>query len=88
MHTTQISGLENTRQLVDALGKEETSVIVREDGSPAAYLLSPQAYETLQNRVELLKKINEGLASGVGGHTYTQAEVETMFKEKFAKWRT
>jgi PHD/YefM family antitoxin component YafN of YafNO toxin-antitoxin module len=87
MHTTQISDVADGRQLVEALGAEETAVIVRADGTPAAYIMSPEAYEAAQRKTELLLKVMEGLESAAVGRTYSQEEVEKMFEARRAQWR-
>jgi PHD/YefM family antitoxin component YafN of YafNO toxin-antitoxin module len=83
MRTEQLSQLEqNIRRIVDELNADKTALILREDGSPAAYLVDPETYQAALDRLHLLEAIAVGERDIVEGRVFTHEQV----KEKLSKW--
>ena len=83
MQTEALSTLEReARQVLDRLRTDKTALILADDGSPAAYLIDPQTYQTALHRLELLEAISQGEQDLAEGRTLTHEQV----KEKMSKW--
>ncbi len=86
MHTTQLSSnTPGAQQWLEGLSPESTTVIVRDDGAPAAYILGAAAYDQLLHKLELQRVFLDGMADAAAGRTHTQAEVEEMMAKKWSK---
>jgi PHD/YefM family antitoxin component YafN of YafNO toxin-antitoxin module len=83
MRTEPLSALESdARKLVAELGTDKTALILGEDGSPAAYLVDPETYESALDRLHLLESITIGEQALAEGRVLSHDQV----KEKLAKW--
>ena len=83
MRTEQLSNFErDARRIVDQLIADKTALIVREDGTPAAYLVDPKTYEAAIDRLHLLEAVAEGERALAEGRTLTHAQV----KQKMSRW--
>ena len=62
------------------LKQEPTPLVITQNGRPAAVVLSPEAYDELQERQELLETVAQGLADAASGRVVDH--------DKVAQWLT
>lgn len=72
----------DARRMVDELGVEKTALIVREDGTPAAYLVDPKTYQLAAERLAMLEIVAIGEKDFDEGRVVTHEQA----KAKLAKW--
>jgi len=83
MKTELVTNLKRqaTRIIADLEGSS-LPILITEHGRKAAYLLSPQAFEGLQNRMRILERIARGEKAIQDGRILSQ----TQAKKKMKRW--
>jgi len=67
-------------RLLKELKQETSPLVITQNGRPAAVLLSPEAYDDLQERQEFLETVGRGLADAMAGRV--------MDHDKVVQWLT
>lgn len=70
------------RRIVEQLRADKMTVIMGDDGTPAAYLVEPQTYQEALDRLELLEALAASERDLAEGRTLSHEQV----KERMAKW--
>ncbi|HEX3914029.1 MAG TPA: type II toxin-antitoxin system Phd/YefM family antitoxin [Steroidobacteraceae bacterium] len=69
-------------ELLAAIGKDGTPILITQHGLPAAYLVDVQAYDALQKRIGLLEGIARGEKAVEDGRVVTHAQA----KQRMSRW--
>jgi prevent-host-death family protein len=66
------------------IGESDEPIVITQNGRPAGVVLSPMAYDRIQERQRFLESIAAGLADAEAGRT-----IDTMaLRERLQEWRT
>lgn len=71
-------------RLLGELKQAATPLVITQNGRPAAVVLSPEAYDELQERQEFLETVVTGLADAVAGRVVEHDKVAQWL----AQWGT
>ena len=69
-------------KIISALGKSRDPVLITQHGRPAAYLISVESYEDLNNRLAVLEMIGRGERAIQEGRVLTDKQA----KRRMARW--
>ena len=83
MRTELVTSLgSNAEQIIARLGADHDPVLLMQHGEPAAYLVDVEAFDTLNQRIEILEGIARGERALEEGRFVTHVEA----KQRMAKW--
>ncbi len=63
-------------QVFRQLHREQRPVVITQNGTPAAVLITPEEYDEMQEHRRFLAAIQEGLDDVTAGRTLSDAELE------------
>jgi len=85
MQTRPVTTLKRkTAEIIAALESDHEPVLITRHGKPAAYLMAVDAFETLNERLDVLEGLAQGEHAIVGDRVVTHAEA----KKRMARWLT
>ena len=83
MKTHLVTALKRkTTKILADLEKDKTAVLITEHGTPAAYLVDVETFESLQNGVQIL----EGIARGERAIRQGRVVTHTQARKKLNRW--
>lgn len=73
----------NASNLITEVRTLGRSIVITQNGEPAAVVIPPEEYDLLQEeRARFLQKIDEGLADAAAGRVIEDAELERRLKKR------
>ena len=72
---------QSTRLLAE-LKESGRAILITEHGTPSAYLVDLESYETMQSKVRILEGIVRGERALIENRTFTESEA----KQEMARW--
>ena len=85
MRTRPITPLKRkTAEIIAALESDHEPVLITRHGKPAAYLMAVDAFETLNERLDVLEGLARGERAVDQGRVVSQAEA----RNRMARWLT
>ncbi|HEX4385573.1 MAG TPA: type II toxin-antitoxin system Phd/YefM family antitoxin [Myxococcales bacterium] len=72
-------------QWLRRLTKTGAPVIVTLNGKPAGVLLSPRAFDELNEQARLISAVSEGIEAADAGRVYPSAEVKKRIRARYAR---
>ena len=65
------------------LAATDAPVVVTQNGKPAGVLLSPRAFDELNDRARFVAAVNEGLSDSAAGRVHSHGDVLKGLKARF-----
>jgi len=85
MQTRPVTTLKRkTAEIIAALESDHEPVLITRHGKPAAYLMAVDAFETLNERLDVLEGLARGERAVDQGRVVSQAEA----RNRMARWLT
>lgn len=69
-------------EMISGLRDEKESILITQNGIPAAYLVDVDIYREMTRRISILEGIALGEGAVASGRTFSQAQA----KKRLAKW--
>lgn len=74
-------------QVLSSVHEHGRSVVITQNGKPAAVLISPEEFDRYQEREDFVAAVSEGRDDAKQGRTHSIKDVEAILDKKFGKMK-